>query len=282
METGSDKQAKVPGGCVRRREQSGSTASTEGCKPIFIVGCPRSGTTLLRQMLDTHSRISCGPETQFLQDLARIEEQNWDRLHRFGISQEEWRSWVAAFFARLHLEYARQQGKARWADKSPNYALILDYVDTLFPTCQVIHVIRDGRDVVASYRSRWGAKAARQAPRAWRRHIEAARASRLAESQDRYLEIRYEQLVSDPRSVMRGVLVFLGEPWEDQVLEFMRPDRPGTGMDSPEQRQRALAAEGASVVYRSSVGRGRKWRDLGLRVRLQWTAGGLMRTLGYR
>ncbi len=250
--------------------------------PIFVVGCPRSGTTLVRQMLDSHSRISCGPETQFLQDLARVEEEHWDRLHRFGISREEWRASVAGFFEQLHLRYAHDRGKVRWADKSPNYALIPDYVGSLFPTCQVIHVLRDGRDVVASYRSRWGTRAARRAPRAWRRHIETARRSELARSPERYLEVRYEQLVEDPRAVMAGVLAFLGEPWEDQVLDFMRSDRPGTGLDSPELRQRALAAGGASVVYRSSVGRGRDLRALELRLRLQLVAGGLMRELGYR
>ena len=58
--------------------------------PIFLVGCQRSGTTMLRLVLDSHSRISCGPETRFLPDLRRIvdEQRDWPRLARFG--------WLAA------------------------------------------------------------------------------------------------------------------------------------------------------------------------------------------
>ncbi|HEV8165823.1 MAG TPA: sulfotransferase, partial [Actinomycetota bacterium] len=58
-------------------------------RPIFIVGCQRSGTTLLRLILDAHPNISCGPETRFLEDLARITgDGNWPRMRLFGFPKE--------------------------------------------------------------------------------------------------------------------------------------------------------------------------------------------------
>ena len=78
------------------------------------------------------------------------------QLARFGLTQEQWREHVKELFVWVHEQYAERQGKPRWADKTPGYALILDYVDSLFPDCQVIHVIRDPRDVLDSWVRRWG------------------------------------------------------------------------------------------------------------------------------
>lgn len=238
---------------------------------------------MLREMLDSHPNISCGPETQFLQDMREIERRHWDRLSGFDLSQSQWRLSVAKLFADIHEGFARAKGKDRWADKSPNYALILDYIDSLFPTCQVIHIIRNGRDVVSSYRKRWGVAQARHAGRAWRCHIEAARGSVLATDQHRYKEVRYERLVRDPEQTMRDLLVFLREPWADSVLQFGQFARPGAGIRSPEPARRADALNGeASVVYATSVGKALELRDVEPRLRLWLTAGSLMRELGYQ
>lgn len=58
---------------------SGGPAA-DPASPIFIVGCQRSGTTMLRLILDSHPRISCGPETRFLEDMERIVGADWKRL----------------------------------------------------------------------------------------------------------------------------------------------------------------------------------------------------------
>jgi hypothetical protein len=98
--------------------------------PIFLVGCQRSGTTMLRLVLDSHSRISCGPETRFLPELRRIvdEQRDWPRLARFGFPREDWLRRIGDFFGGVHADYAAGRGKARWADKTPLYALSLDFV----------------------------------------------------------------------------------------------------------------------------------------------------------
>src|SRR4051794_12588174 len=188
-------------------------------RPIFIVGCPRSGTTLLRLMLDSHRNISCGPETHFLTDLAKLTDESWRRLGLFGFPKEYWHGKVADFFESFQVDYARRRGKTRWADKTPIYTPILGFVTELFPTSQIIHVIRDGRDVVASHREKWGWRSGTRSTRKWPRYVRIARDVGAMLPPERYLEVRYERLVADPEAVMREVLGFLDEPWDPAVLE---------------------------------------------------------------
>src|SRR6266513_2346410 len=182
--------------------------TTTSNRPIFIVGCQRSGTTLLRLMLDSHPNISCGPETRFLQDFAKLTSESWDRLSLYGFPKSYW----------LEAEYAKSRGKTRWADKPPRYALSLGYINELFPTSQIVHVIRDGRDVVASHRDRWGYWSAVKAVAKWARYIRSARRVGDRLPGDRYTEVRYEDLVLDTGATMRSLLQYLGEPWDDAVL----------------------------------------------------------------
>lgn len=188
--------------------------------PIFIVGCQRSGTTGLRLMLDSHPNISCGPETRFLRDLEPITGSEWHRISRFGFPREYWLAKTADFFDSFQSEYAAARGKSRWADKSPLYALILPFIWELFPDAQVIHVIRDVRDVTASHRTAFGYKAALGAPLKWQRYIERARSAAAQMPADRYHEIRYEALVADREQTMLELVEFLGEEWDPGVLDF--------------------------------------------------------------
>lgn len=251
-------------------------------RPIFIVGCQRSGTTLLRLMLDSHPRISCGPETRFLAPLARVTEEQWRRLANFGFPEEYWHTAIARFFDGIQSDYAHQRGKARWADKTPRYALELPRLDRLFPQCQVIHVLRDGRDVVASHRARWGWRAAARAVEKWPRYVREARAAGADLGPERYLEVRYERLVAEPEVTLREILEFLGEPWDEAVMHH--EDHPHDVADKYRafsgERRRAAADGGA--VYGNRVGSHRQELDPLLRLLLRLRAGTLLTELGYR
>ena len=78
---------------------------------VFVVGCQRSGTTLVRLLLDSHSRISCGPETRYLKNLAPLVDQEWPRLQRYGLSQDEWLARIRTLFAGVHADYAAGRGR---------------------------------------------------------------------------------------------------------------------------------------------------------------------------
>jgi len=187
-------------------------------RPIFIVGCQRSGTTLLRLILDAHPRLSVGPESRFLDDLGKVTGEEWPRIEPYGLPPAFLNERFAELFHDFHMAYARSRGRERWGDKSPRYTLRIPFLDELFPTCQVIHVIRDGRDVVTSHRERWGYASAYKATAKWQRYIEAARAAGRDLGPERFAEVRYEALVADPEPELRRLLEFLGEPWDDAVL----------------------------------------------------------------
>jgi hypothetical protein len=248
-------------------------------RPIFVVGCPRSGTTMLRQILDSHPSISCGPESRFLWGLRVIEERNWPTLVGFGLSLDEWRQNCRELFESFHRHYADSQGKRRWADKSPDYALMLDWVNELYPEAQIIHIVRDPRDVIDAWRRFYGNAGIHRGARAWVRYVRAAHEFARAQVEDKMTELRYEDLVRDPEQVLRKLFVWLGEPWDDAVLHFgdrrhslaaglLNLDDDGTG--------------GNKRVRTSSVGVGHSpYVTLPLRY-VRMTGGDLMQLFGYR
>jgi hypothetical protein len=248
-------------------------------RPIFIVGCPRSGTTLLRLMLDSHPAISCGPETHFIGVLEQVMNR-WPALERYGFDQDYWYDKLAELVHSFQHDYATRRGKQRWADKTPRYSLHLPFIDRLFPSSQVIHLIRDGRDVVASHRDSWGYKSALGAPDKWRRFIEAARQWGATAPPERYTELRYEELVADPERELRRILDFLGEPWDPAVLAHDRAEHDVYGSYAGGTEARRAQDQVDDVVYRSRVGRGRDL-DPALRSLFKARAGGLARQLGY-
>jgi hypothetical protein len=250
--------------------------------PIFIVGCHRSGTTLLRLVLDSHPSISCGPETRFLTELLAItSEENWPHMRQYGFPRTWWHERIAEFFASVHGEYARRRGKPRWADKTPRYALSVGGIAELFPTCQVVHVIRDGRDVVASHRHRWGYVAALKAVPKWRLYVETAQTAGAELGAGRYYEIRYEDLVTDTEATVRKLLDFLGEPWDDAVLDFERKPHDVQPRYATFASSRRAAIGDQRAIYRWRVGAHRRELDPLLRALFRLVCGRTLHKLGY-
>ncbi len=249
--------------------------------PIFILGAPRSGTTLLRLVLDAHPHISAGPETRFLLDLARIFGQHWDRLERFGFDRTYWREKVATFFASVHADYAAARGKRRWCEKTPRYTVIADLIAELYPDARFLHVVRDGLDVVASHRDRWGWRSAYAAIDDWRTLVRKARRFGAEVGPERYLEVRYESLVADAEPTLREVFRFLDEPWDDAVLHFDdgAHDAPTKYEEHTRRRREEAGTDGP--IYASRIGAGARELDPFLRYRFRRRAGKLRRELGY-
>src|SRR5580658_10523404 len=95
-------------------------------RPIFVVGCPRSGTTLVKRMLDNHPHISCGSESFILEALYQLERKQWLALQTLGVTRSQWRDNMRRVFSDIQETRASKKGKVRWADKTPTYALILN------------------------------------------------------------------------------------------------------------------------------------------------------------
>jgi hypothetical protein len=250
--------------------------------PILIIGSARSGTTMLRLILDSHPRISCGEETHFLQTMEPVVGRNWRLVERYGFPRSWWTERLAVFYGDAMAEYATRRGKQRWADKDPSNTLLQPFLEELFPTAQYIHLLRDGHDVVASHRDRWGYRSGVRAARGvWRRYVEAAQALGRRLPPERFHELRYEALVVDPEPQLRALFEFLGEDWDPAVLEFDRAEHDGTDRYVSFTAQRRSEGGDGSTIYRSRVGAGRSSLDPVLRAMLHRSSGGLLRELGY-
>ncbi len=269
------------------RHPEGTTAAAvvparEATPPIFIIGSPRSGTTLLRLILDAHPHISCGEETHFLRDLEAIVGRNWGLVATYGLDRQWWLAHLRALYSDFQAEVLARSGKRRWAEKDPTYTLHLGFIEELFPDALFVHLLRDGHDVVASFRDRWGyVSAARAARGEWARYVRAARALGERLPAQRFLELRYEELVSQPQAQGRRLFDFLGEPWDPSVLEFDPADHRATGRYQWFTAQRRAAGGDDATIYRSRVGAGGDSLDPLLRTLLRRRNGELLRELGY-
>jgi len=186
---------------------------------IFVVGCPRSGTTLLRMILDSHNLICSGEETGFLEYMENIVFQRWKHLDTYGIPREDVLSKIRDFYLTFHHANCDRTGKPIWAEKSPFYVKHLGFINELFPKCKVIHIIRDGRDVAASYKEMWGQWSFFMSLHDW---IECTRTGQQAAAslgESRYFEVKYEDLVADPEPILKMMTAFLGIPWDDALLD---------------------------------------------------------------
>jgi hypothetical protein len=254
----------------------------ESDRPIFIIGCARSGTTLLRMILDSHPRISCGEETKFLLDLEPILGSHWRLLAPYGFDRAWWLDRIRDMYGGFQTAYVKKRGKARWAEKTPSYTLHLPFVEELFPDAQYLHIIRDGRDVVASYRNRWGYRSGvRAANSVWAHYVRTARefGSRLAPG--RYHELRYEALVGDTEPTVRALLAFLGEDWDPLVLRYEEAEHDTTERYATFTAQRRETGGDTAPIYRSRVGAGKRALDPVLKALLARSGGSLLAELGY-
>ena len=214
--------------------------------PIFVIGCPRSGTTLLTLMLSAHSRIAIPPETRFLLRVFRrrrsfgdlAEKSNRRRLARtlvrprgtkfrhLGLDPELVKKAVVdspptigSAIGAVYRAYASDQGKARWGDKQPTYFRNVDLLRALFPDARFVHLVRDGRDCVASLKGmRWWHHGTVAAAAMWAHSVDCARRARRRLPADAFIEVRYEDLVADPRAALERLAGFLGEDFEEAML----------------------------------------------------------------
>lgn len=209
-----------------------------------IVGAPRSGTTLLRFMLDSHPQLAIPPETGFLIPAATLVDDRVDprELYRlitnyppdfpgwddFGVAREQlWREMerlepftVAGAVRAFYRLYAQKQNKPRYGDKTPVYCGHIAAIGRLLPEARFIHILRDGRDVALSLRKTWFApgKDMTTLARHWREIVLSGREAGMAP--DRYCEVRYEELVRAPQAILETVCRFIALPFDPASLSY--------------------------------------------------------------
>ncbi|KAK4471798.1 hypothetical protein MN116_005194 [Schistosoma mekongi] len=193
---------------------------------IFIGGYPRSGTTLMRVLLDVHPMIRCGPETRVIPKLLDF-RTHWDkgreseRLRAAGLYPDAIDSAVRSFI--LSLIKNAGESSPVLCNKDPLSFIHLEYMANIFPEAKFIHMVRDGRAVINSLVKR--NVTIRGAPvevedrfSAWEIRTSQFLKGCNAIGSERCVTIKYESLVLQPTEVLRTLFKFLDLPWDPVVL----------------------------------------------------------------
>ncbi len=218
----------------------------------FIVGCGRSGTTLLTVMLSSHPELAIPGETggfilRFLErfteyrnlmaSVATLQQPIVEAMIEQLSESHRFRAWEldrSALISRIcesgagsaedvirscFAQYAHQQGKKRFGDKTPNHVLSIDELARAFPESVFIHLIRDGRDVsLAILEASWGPEDIVEAAIYWKHRVEAGSNSGKELGSERYLEVHYEDLIANPESILRQVSSLIGIDYHPAML----------------------------------------------------------------
>src|SRR3954451_9911918 len=231
---------------------------------VFVVGMNRSGTTLLRMMLDAHPQLTIPPETHFVPDLIKAaRERNATPENAlaamksarewgdFGFTDEEMLTRLRALpklrpgpaVRTFYEAYMAEQGKPRWGEKTPTYVQKMKLIQRALPEARFVHVIRDGRDVALSVLDRTVRDlTVGDIAKRWKKKITKARED--APELDRYMEIRYEDLILDTDPVVRTVAEFIDLPWDDSMLTYH--ERSGERL---KEMARALPGDGRAKEH---------------------------------
>jgi len=221
---------------------------TKGCDntPFFVLGAARSGTTMLRLMLNRHSRLAIPFESHFLQPIFAeiptdrpLKTHEAVRLADLVTGERNFRTWhldaadvhrqlierapapLAELVDALYRMEIARSGKPRWGDKTPYYYVCWRQLMGLLPGSRLIHIIRDGRDVNLSLEKvGWHGSTASDRARYWQERVEMAHAAARELGPKRNLIIRYEEVVLNTRETLEKVCDFLGETFEPGMLDF--------------------------------------------------------------
>lgn len=214
-------------------------------RPVFLVGCPRSGTTLLQRMLDAHPEVAVAPETHFmrrfwqqrysygplqrdahfeqlLQDIVATPEFQEMGLQAASYQQDAWtgpRTYPALFGLMLH-HFARQRGVLVVGEKTPDHLLHISTLQEFFPEARFVHIVRDPRAVVNSLRSvPWSKGSVARDAEVWRTKLAAARRT-APQLGGRLHTIHYEHLVAAPEPILYALCRFLEIPYAPSMLTY--------------------------------------------------------------
>ena len=218
--------------------------------PFFIVGVGRSGTTLIRLMINNHPNIAIPYESHFitkyyekLNSYGDLSDKNnlrkivsdilaeeiltkWDHTFKLeNIVDGVKESTIKGVFDSLYKDYAKSKGKIRWGDKS-DYLDRMYLINKIFPEAQFIHIVRDGRDVAGSVlKLNWGPNDIIAAAEWWNSYVNLARCMGAIIGDDRYMEVRYEDLVQDSENELKRICSFLGEEFSAEMLNYHKSSK---------------------------------------------------------
>jgi sulfotransferase family protein len=221
---------------------------------LFIVGCQRSGTTLLQRMLDNHPLLAVANEARFMLRIAENgagesdlpltnEMKEWvlhyRRFPKLALSEAavckaaDSSHTYGEFVSALYVEYGNLHGKVLAGEKTPRYVRYLPLLHAIFPWVKTIHLIRDGRNVALSTLE-WARGADkgpgrfrlwRKSPVAacalwWRWQVSSGRLDGADLGAQHYQEVKYEDVVEAPEETLRKITEFLKLAYAPEMLTY--------------------------------------------------------------
>lgn len=236
---------------------------------VFVVGCPRSGTTLLQRMLDAHPRMAIAKDTHFIVRAAKkflrtdpnpaLSEDlvervySYHRFYRMGLEKQDVLDasrnckTYSAFVSRLYTIRAAHLGKTISGEKTPDYCRKIPVLHRLFPRARFIHIIRDGRDTALSALDwanagkgpgkwpLWASDPLGTCALWWRWQAGTGRRDGALLDKNQYHELRYEALVAAPVVELQKISEFLQIPFSSKMARFFEGktrDQPGLSAKS--------------------------------------------------
>lgn len=215
--------------------------------PIFIVGAPRSGTTLLSAMLSNHSNLCCGPESQFFNKInvsalqKDLNNKNWIELsykhvdkitlgdkkvlELFQLSQDEYYSYlydkkpcISNILDCICGNFASKYNKPRWVEKTPGHILYLNLIRELFPNAYIIRIIRDPRDSTISMKQLpWTSHSFIENSITWKgRYLKS---EYFLKNDTRSITIKYEDLIKDTQQTLKKISNHIEEDFQESMLD---------------------------------------------------------------
>jgi len=206
---------------------------------VFVVGCPRSGTTWVQRLLSCSAQVRTGQESNLFVDSVGLQLRRWRRgmalQERGGVglacyfTEPEMIELLRDFMLKLLQRMLDPLTEGQFfVEKTPDHALYLPEIIELLPASRIIHVLRDPRDVVASLlaasrtwasESSWAPDSAREATKLWMRTVNTVNKVVRKTHSKNLLEIRYEDLHSSPIETLVRVRDLIGLDWDEQEMQ---------------------------------------------------------------
>lgn len=228
-------------------------------KPIFIVGCPRSGTTILASLLNSHSEIAAATETHFFNFISKQKKYEWrefdenqmrlmldesriqDFCNHAEVDPQDLIKYFVEEFGSAELSehdlpkdkfYRKKifdiliralltkKNKLRFCEKTPQHLLNVEEILELYPNARFINIVRDGRDVVNSLlKMPWRPGGLINNSRFWKQYVEKGLDLDVSQAPENFMTIRFEDLIKKSEETMQSICSFVGVQYEKTILQ---------------------------------------------------------------
>jgi hypothetical protein len=221
-------------------------------RPVFVLGAPRSGTSMMQWALRQHPNLWGGQESDFLVPLVREMKRVWEfgstrgKLHWLSGQKVDFDEFMLHVGLGVNSLYTNRSKGLRWVEQTPQYTLHIDDMLRMFPEAQFLVMVRDGRQVVESLRNFVVPVPFDEACGTWRLYNETARRFAEGEHGGQIHFVSYEGAVTDTEREMRALFAFLGEPYSQAPADRIKNRAPMNSSFAGEGRDQKLAPRWAS------------------------------------